>query len=259
MSAPEEHEPYLTSARRPLNVLAFLALPILAYELCLALLLRSTDGSQVNTVEAHRGLIRFFASFGIQPAGGLYMGGLVIVIVLVVWHILARERWRVEPAVVGLMAIEALALTVPLLLLSHLMATHFAGVPAMLASGAPPPAFGDLDLWSQMAISIGAGLYEELVFRMILIAVLHTLLVDVAKMSEWSGTVMAITLSAAAFTLYHDLAGADGAVSARKAVFYFLAGIYLGAVFALRGFGIAVGVHALYDVVTVLIARSGDA
>ena len=56
-----------------------------------------------------------------------------------------------------------------------------------------------------MSISIGAGLYEELLFRMMLIAVLHTLLVDVGKLASPVGATIAVVISAAAFTAYHPL------------------------------------------------------
>ena len=71
---------YWVGARRPLQVLAFLLPLIVAYELCLALLLPTGDGLRVNTVEAHKTLLTFFAAFGIAPTGGLYLGGLAIVV-----------------------------------------------------------------------------------------------------------------------------------------------------------------------------------
>ena len=91
---------------------------------------------------------------------------------------------------------------------------------------------------------------------MVLIAMIHTLLVDVAKMSHVAGFAIAIAISALAFTWYHDLRGADGALSLTRIVFYFLAGLYFGLVFALRGFGLVVGAHAAYDIITVILARS---
>ena len=52
----------------------------------------------VNTVLAHKGLLQFFATFGLADAGGLLLGGVVIVVVLLAWHVLARDRWRIVPA-----------------------------------------------------------------------------------------------------------------------------------------------------------------
>lgn len=238
---------YLAISRQPLTTLVFLLPLIVAFEACLALVLRSGDGLTTNTVEAHRQLLAFFSRFGIAPGGGLYLGGIVIVVVLFVWHLLRRDRWRVSwPLLMG-MGAESLLLAVPLLLLGSLISGGMATV--------PPAGFSSLDLMSQMAISVGAGLYEELAFRMILIAALHTLLVDIGGLPDRLGTTIAIIVSAIAFTTYHDLHGPDGVLSYARVVFLLAAGGYFGAIYAVRGFGIVVGVHAAYDILTVLLSH----
>jgi hypothetical protein len=241
--APERPSGYWHASRRPLQILVFLLPLIVAYELCLGLVL-SLD------VQAHKGLLEFFAALGVTRTGGLYLGGLVIVAVLLVWHVLVRDPWRASVRTAGGMAIEALVLALPLIVLSRIIAVRLpaAGTPADVA-------FVELDLWSQLAISVGAGLYEELMFRMVLIAVVHTLLVDVGKTSHHVGAAIAIGLSALAFTWYHDLRNASGGISVAKLAFYFLAGVYFGAVYMVRGFGLVVGAHATYDILTVILAR----
>lgn len=245
--------PYRIASKQPLQILAFLLPLIIAYEAGLALLLRSDEG--VLTNKAHETILQFFDVFGLTASGGLYLGGAAIVVVLLVWHILSRDPWRIDPPTTGLMAAEALALTIPLIVLGLLLgddpnpaASWSTGDPA-----APPPDLATLGIWSRLAISIGAGLYEELLFRMMLIAVVHTLLVDVGKLNSALGSLIAIVISAIAFTWYHPLARTDGlpGISPHKVVFYFGAGLYFGCLFVLRGFGIVVGVHAFYDIVVV--------
>jgi len=238
---------YLRRARRPLYILAFLLPLIIAYEICLAMLLPTKDGLGVNTVLAHKSLLQFFDAFGVGDAGGLFLGGLVIVLVLLIWHLLLRDPWRVDPGVPVVMAVESAVLAVPLLVASVVITRTLA-----MATGGPP-GFAELGLWSKMAISVGAGLYEELVFRMLLIAVIHTLLVDLGKAPHWLGAGIAIVVSAAAFTWYHDLRAPDGSISPSKVTFYLVAGLYFGLIYTLRGFGIVVGVHAAYDIMTVLL------
>jgi membrane protease YdiL (CAAX protease family) len=115
-------------------------------------------------------------------------------------------------------------------------------------------AWEQMDVWSRLTISIGAGLYEELMFRMLLIGALHTLLVDVAGARARLGAAIAIIISAAAFAWYHPLEdpAAPAGLSWPRLAFYFLAGVYFGTLFIMRGFGIVVGVHALYDIMIVL-------
>ena len=67
------------------------------------------------------------------------------------------------------------------------------------------------------------------------------------------GSIVAILVSAAVFTWYHPLANAAGTLSPQRVAFFFAAGVYFGAVFVVRGFGIVVAVHALYDLVVAVL------
>ncbi len=239
---------YFEVSKRPLQILVFLLPLIIAYEIGLVLLLKSEHG--VLTNKAHETLLQFFRAFGVAPSSGFYLGGIVVVVVLLVWHMLTRDPWRIDPPALGVMACESLLLALPLIALGQIIIRLLAVNTTFLCWSGDNSLEG-LGLWSRISISIGAGLYEELMFRMLLIAVIHTLLVDVGKASNRLGAVVAVVVSAAAFTAYHPLAGPNGDISTQKLSFFFLAGLYFGAVYVARGFGIAVAVHALYDVLTV--------
>ena len=107
------------------------------------------------------------------------------------------------------MAVESLLAALPLLAFGALLSAPVsaAAVGAIGAGdGAPTPD----RRWRELPRRpnrdlIGAGLYEELFFRMILLAALHTLLVNVAGLPNKAGSIIAILLSALAFTGYHDL------------------------------------------------------
>jgi len=248
---------YWATSRRPLQILAFLLPLIVLFEVGLALLLRSESG--IITNKAHESLLRFFDAFGINASSGLFLGGLAIIVVLLVWHLLVREPWRVDFAAAGLMALESLVLVAPLLVIGRIV-SQIAGLTGVAAAGSaagPGAALADLDPWSEVAISVGAGLYEELLFRMMLIAAIHTLLVDVGKASHRLGLGIALVVSSAAFAAYHPLAGPGGGFSFSRLVFYFTAGLYFGAVYIVRGFGIVVAVHAFYDILTFAISSDG--
>jgi len=256
---PADRHAYWNVSKRPLQILTFLLPLILLYELSLVMLLRSEHG--VLTNNAHKTLLKFFAAFGVAPSSGFYLGGIAVVVVLLVWHVLNRDEWTVDYRAAGLMALESLALTLPLLVLGQLI-TRLLAVSWLVADtgGAGTAAsLGDLGVLSKFAISVGAGLYEELMFRMLLIAIVHTLLVDVGKATHQMGAIIAVFVSAAAFTAYHPLFTATGSLSAQKMAFYFVAGLYFGAVYVMRGFGIVVAVHALYDIITFSLLSSPPA
>ena len=98
-----------------------------------------------------------------------------------------------------------------------------------------------------MVIAIGAGIYEELLFRMVAIALIHMVAKDLLKLSEEISTIAAVVLSSLGFALVH-FTGDHNPFTMTKLLFYTVAGVYFAAIYLGRGFGIVVAVHALYDV-----------
>jgi len=263
VDAAPEPPGYAEQSRRPLQILLFLAPLIVAYELALAFVLGG-DGRGTVTVAAHRAILRMLVEMGFPPTAVLQLGGVLLVLLLLTWHVLRRDPWRVDGTVAVGMTAESILLALPLLALALLLADAdlmlARAAEAVPPAGAMPPAEthpASLGLVEALAISIGAGLYEELFFRWMLIAVLHTLLVDVARLGDRTGTAIAVVASAAAFTLYHELGLPGGGIDGARAAFLALAGLWFGVVYAVRGFGIVVGVHAAYDVTVVLKVGPG--
>jgi hypothetical protein len=236
---------YLEESRQPFVVLMFLLPGIAFYEVRLAFLHLGDDPIIVN--KAQHGVLRFLEAIGLAQSGaiGMALPGVVLVVLLLIWRLVAGGSWRVRPTTLVGMLAESLLMALPLLAVSRL-----AAAPPLAVAGP----WTDLGVSGALAISLGAGLYEELVFRLLLIAVVHTVLVDMLRIGEVMGSVVAVLVSAIAFTLYHPLAGGDGAVDPVRVGFYLTAGVWLGVLMLKRGFGIAVGAHAAYDVVTLLAA-----
>jgi membrane protease YdiL (CAAX protease family) len=235
---------------------------IIAYEVGTRLYLTDPQFNSIQRIRAHSVLLAFFQDFGVA---GRFLPAIALVAVLIVWHILNNDRFRVRPTVLLGMAAESLVLTIPLVVFIGLLQMAFghAAQPAspaslpgafQLTSAADPLA--KLPWKPAVTISLGAGLYEELLFRMIGILALHLIFVDLAKMSERVGTTLAVILCAAAFAAYHDVIGPGGEIDIPKAISLMAAGLYFGGVFAIRGFGLAVGVHVIYDVCVLLSSRS---
>lgn len=246
---------YFEASKRPLEILFFL-LPFIAfYEYELARVLRSPEGLVTN--EAHLALLVFFEAFDIA-ASALSLPGVLLVAIFLVWKVLARGPWIVDLSVVARMLLESAALAMPLLVLAQLVARTIPESQPLAAAGVED--FAALPLSAQIAVAVGAGLYEELVFRMIGFGVLLFLFADLLGVPKRTAIAIVVGLSAIAFAAYHPLRGEDGAVLLQRFVFYLLAGVYFGIVFALRGFGIVAATHALYDIATaLLVARAAEA
>lgn len=253
---------YSTLSKGPLHSLLFLLPLIIAYEIGTRLYLNDPTTSSVQTIRAHSMLLAFFQDFGVA---GRFLPAITVVAVLVVWHVLNGDRAAVRPRVLLGMILEAALLTVPLIVFIGLMQLAFGtGHPATPAAAQVAEQTLDplakLPWRAGLTISLGAGLYEEMLFRMVGVTALHLVCVDLAKMSEQVGTGLAIGLSAAAFAAYHDLmgqaaGGGGGHIDALKAASLMVAGMYFGLVFSARGFGLAVGVHVLYDVYVLVLSR----
>ena len=246
---------------RPLHVLVFLAPLILFYEIAAAVHVMQGAGGAEETIRARKILEYFFRMFDI---GGLYLPGILVCVVLLTWHILIRDPWRIRGRVLGWMAVESLVWTPPVLVLGQVLYRLLSGT-----AGGPPEAvsmigavaneFAARPLTARAAIAVGAGLYEEMLFRMVLIAILHAVLVDLMGLKERRGTVLSVLMAAVAFAFYHDLTLKTGGIDWASAAFYTFIGLYMGVIYVLRGFGIVVAVHAAYDLAVLLFLRGNQA
>ncbi|MEC9372352.1 MAG: CPBP family glutamic-type intramembrane protease [Planctomycetota bacterium] len=252
-----EFDSYLEVSQQPLHVLIFLLPLVILYELGATLFLTGGEPGAIESIRAYRLLAEFFHAFGV---GGIYLPGIARVVVLLVWHLLRRDSWRVRwPALVAMLA-ESMFWTAPLLVLGQMIgsvirsAQAHAAAPVAIALAAAP-SITDLSWPARATLAVGAGLYEELLFRFVAITAIHFVAVDLLTMKDHVGKVVAVVLAAAAFALYHDVALDPGSVDFPRLAFYFAAGIYFGVIFALRGFGVVVAVHVIYDLVVLLLAN----
>jgi hypothetical protein len=64
-----------------------------------------------------------------------------------------------------------------------------------------------------------------------------------------------VVLAALAFAAYHPLRGATGTIEWPVFASLFVAGLYFGGLYVVRGFGIAVAAHASYDIVVAAVSQ----
>ncbi len=250
-SYPRDDERYSNLCRRPLYILVFLAPLIALYEIGSFLFFRGQGGEgSLQTIRAHRLLNQFFDAFG---AGAFYLPGVALVVVLLIWHMLRRDRWKVQWSALGMMLVESLAWAAPLLVFGLMIGRALSEPASMAQAATPAAALAQAPWMERVTIAIGAGLYEELLFRLVGITLLHLILVDLIRIKNGWGNTLAIIGAALAFALYHDSSGATTAAQMGIFAFYFTSGLYFGAIFVSRGFGIVVAVHTIYDLLVLLL------
>jgi membrane protease YdiL (CAAX protease family) len=102
-----------------------------------------------------------------------------------------------------------------------------------------------------MISALGAGVHEELVFRLALIAGLIALL---GSLGDRLAAVLAVAASSVLFAAAHHLGGHGEPWTVHAFAFRSVAGVVFGAIFWFRSLAHAVYAHVLYDV---LVAATG--
>jgi hypothetical protein len=165
------------------------------------------------------------------------------VVVLLVWHLVRRDPWHISRQLLGLMAAETVFLSVPLLMLL----LFFHGMPQGGVHAAPAS-------WLEVVMtSIGAGVYEELLFRLLMVGGALFVLSHILKDNSFGARLAVVLIAAALFAAAHETDPEHFAWA--RFLFRSVAGAYLGFVFVYRGFGIATGVHVMFD----LVVKATDA
>ncbi|MEO1279390.1 MAG: hypothetical protein AAFV77_10590, partial [Planctomycetota bacterium] len=161
---------YAQASRTPLHILAFLLPIIVVYEVGLAL--QHEALAETGGVRAWAMLARVMETLGVSPSAvvGYSLPAAVIVIVLLLWHVFEKQRWRVRPTVVLVMAAETVAWMVPLLLFAGVLTRVIGGGSGTTSPQPMSPttleSLEGLGWQARLVIALGAGLYEELLFRM---------------------------------------------------------------------------------------------
>jgi membrane protease YdiL (CAAX protease family) len=96
-------------------------------------------------------------------------------------------------------------------------------------------------------LSLGAGLYEELLFRVLLVSGLAAGARRVLGMSRRGAGVLAALAGALIFSAFHYIGPYGDPFQIQSFVFRAISGVAFSALYLLRGFGITAWTHALYD------------
>ncbi len=252
-AAGVQRESYWELSRRPLMSLVFIAPIMMAYEL--GVLTLEPDAPR-NAADVWGR--QFLRTLGF---GQYFLLPLLICGVLLGWHHVRREAWTVRRRVIGIMWLESLLLGVALLALAQAMGGWFA--PAASLEAASVSNADVRSMWSRLIGYLGAGLYEELLFRLLLLSGI-ALAAKRAGLNRRGSLLTAVIVSSLLFAAVHyrfelslfgwSLGPQYGdAFTWYSCAFRVAAGMFFGCLFVLRGFGIVVGAHALYDILVLIV------
>jgi len=103
----------------------------------------------------------------------------------------------------------------------------------------------------QFYLAIGAGIWEELLFRVGAIGLSLGFLTKIIGYSGIYSAILAIIFSAILFSLFHYLGPFGDSFTYKSFYLRTLAGVFLGSLYLFRGLGITVYTHIFYDMVII--------
>ncbi len=239
---------YWQTSRAPRYSLLF-ALPLLIfYQVLAALAPPGPDGMGVRN-----GADVILESVFIWLAGAwgprLFMLCLIGVGAWLIAKDVRANRGSLTPSVLGGMLLESVCLSLVFgVVVGGLTAALLGTPPPPMAIGSAPP----LARSTMLMLSIGAGIYEELLFRVVLVGLLAW---GAAKLLGWRPLVAGIAatiLGALIFSAFHYIGPYGDPLDVYSFVFRTIAGLFFSGLYLLRGFGITAWTHALYDVFLLL-------
>lgn len=161
--------------------------------------------------------------------------------------ILYRERHRLSSLKLSYFFMMIVEASVYAFILGLLIASAISGLLQMAQTS---PVEG-LSTGQLLALSLGAGLYEELFFRVILVSLLLYIFNNFFA-KKYIAYGMAMIVAAAIFSLVHYIGAYGDPFTLGSFLFRFLFGLALNAIYIWRGFGIAAWTHAIYDLIVIL-------
>jgi membrane protease YdiL (CAAX protease family) len=104
---------------------------------------------------------------------------------------------------------------------------------------------------AKMTLALGAGIYEELLFRFFILSLLLLIFEKLVGGKRLVNVLLAIIISAVLFSAFHYLGGRE-AFALASFWFRFYAGFILGALYVVRGIGVTSYTHAIYNLLLIL-------
>jgi hypothetical protein len=223
------------------------ALPLLIFYEVLAALLSYQSGGIRNGADV---LIKsLFIAFAGQYGPALFGATVLGVSVWVIHRDMRANGRALRRSIFGLMLAESVAYAL-------LFGTVVGGLTARVLAPFSMVQGGSLELFgwpTRLMISLGAGIYEELLFRVILVSALAIGAQRIMGLRPWPAGVLATVIGAFIFSAFHYVGMFGDPIELGSFVYRMIGGLVFSAMYLLRGFGITAWTHALYDVFLLLI------
>lgn len=236
---------YWAESRRPLISLVFISPLLVVYEIGILALGPAAVRNGADVWLRQLLELMDFGQYFLLPA--------LTVCILLAWHHATREPWRIRGEVLSGMVVESVLLAICLRLILQLQGGLFDIVIATVAPLAKSVPLSISQTLGGLVGFLGAGVYEELLFRLILLSAMAWGMRR-SGLTWGRSRVIAVILTSLIFAVAHYIGAYGDPVDLFAAAFWFgflfrfLAGVFFSILFVYRGFGIAAGTHGAYDI-----------
>lgn len=225
---------YLEDSRHFATGFLFILPLLMGYEVGLVLL-------HAQVVNWAHGLVRLAVLRVFGPAEPMLFAA--VVALLLGLSLRRTEGLRVDLELFGVMFIESVLYAGTLGLVCSVTARRLL---LMSASGGGPAFLRDI------VLSVGAGVYEEILFRVVVLGGLYYALKRGLRLRPALAAAAGIIASSLLFAACHHLGPYGEPLEMARVSYRFAMGSVFAALYIYRGLGIVVYTHALYDVIVSL-------
>ena len=178
-----------------------------------------------------RSILESFGIFGLYGLGAIFLVGFIITYI---YFLKEKNDKKVRTDYLFIMVFESICWAVVLyFLLSKFMLVLMNPIGKRITQ--------------QVTLAVGAGIYEEFLFRVMLISGLTGIIGFVFLWGERARKIAALIIAAGIFSAFHFVGDYGDYFSMELFLLRFFAGIILGALYFSRGFGITAYAHSIYD------------
>jgi hypothetical protein len=247
-SSVSSRSSYWQVSRAPRYSLLF-ALPLLVFYQVLAVLLAHGERSVRNGADVI--LQSLFTAMAGAWGPPLFMVCLIGAGLWLVMRDMRAHGSRLRGGVFAAMLGESIALA---LIFGFVVGSVTSGVLGMLQTLALPGGRGhEMDWWTRLMVSLGAGIYEELLFRVLLVGALAAAARALLGWRPLTAGIAATVAGAAIFSAFHYIGPYGDRWELYSFAFRMVAGLFFSGLYLARGFGITAWTHALYDVLLLVM------
>lgn len=242
---------YWAKTRAPRYSLVF-AIPLFLLYEALAAALAGTPGVQSVRNAADVLLKSTFVMVSGSRGSLIFFATVMAVSVFLIIRDVSKTRERPRAKYFGLMLGESAVLALLLGVVVGTLTQKLLGMSAIAMQSGEAQALSSMSVPTKLMLSLGAGLYEELLFRVILVGGLAFGLRWLTLGILPSGLI-ATVIGALIFSAFHYIGQYGEPFQLVSFTYRTIAGLVFSALYLLRGFGITAWTHALYDVYVLVL------